>query len=343
MIQSLEKHLRKNWSNFFPNRAPPNNFYFILKRRLNRYQIFIFDERSKAPFCIMKTPLDQKKEWNVNEINLKFINNDKLFKNEIEVLNLINGTEIGDLRKTIPRVVFSGKLSDKLILIESALPGKNMINYTRVKTALLWKKTLENQADLVLKWLIDFHKRVSQSQVGLSGYDTKEIISSRKDPLGCALKDSWARKRYDEILGDVLAPDFGRKIPRVIVHGDFRVDNFLIDNNKLGVLDWERAFCSRFGLFDIFSYWARQGYLVYDPAARENAKDPFMTYSSFKATFFKHTGISGLVAHSIERYAETFNIKSNDVRAIFLLWLIEFWDTFELVEIFLKKENDFII
>ena len=70
MIQDLEAIVRKNWAAYFPGSAAPDNFRFILKRRLNRFQIFIFKDAGTMPLAVAKLPLDSCRELRENEINL---------------------------------------------------------------------------------------------------------------------------------------------------------------------------------------------------------------------------------------------------------------------------------
>lgn len=317
MIQELERILKENWHSFFPDKAVPDKFYFILKRRLHSYQIFVFTNKDKLPICIMKTPLEDKNGPIKNEINLIPKTGEELFQNEIDFLLKLERINLGRIRDTIPKILYRGEVANRKIILQSILPGINMIEYTS-------KNNLKKHAGIVLEWLIEFHKKTEQSSLVFDRANTQEFLTSFKE-------------------GECLATSvIGNSVPLVAVHGDFRVDNFLIDKNNLGVLDWERARFASFGLFDLFSYWARQGRLVCDARSEQSDKDPCITMKSFTATFLKGSKFSAIAEKSIISYCSAFNIKPETARFIFLLWLIEFWDNLQLAKIFLEKEKDFL-
>lgn len=317
MIQELERILKENWGSFFPDKAVPDKFYFILKRRLHSYQIFVFVEKDRLPICIMRTPLEDKNEPLINEFNLVSKKGEDLFQNEIDFLLKLERINLGRIRDTIPKILYRGEVANRKIILQSILPGLNMIEYT-------FQNILKKHAGIVLEWLIEFHKKTEQSSLVFDRANTQEFLTSFKE-------------------GEDLATSaIGNSVPQVAVHGDFRVDNFLIDKNNLGVLDWERARFASFGLFDLFSYWARQGRLICDAKSQQPDKDPCITTKSFIATFFKGSKFSAIAEESIVSYCSTFNIKPEAARFIFLLWLVKFWDNLQLAKIFLEKEKDFL-
>jgi hypothetical protein len=315
MIQELEKILKENWGSFFSDKAVSDKFYFILKRRLHSYQIFIFAGKDKFPICIMKTPLEDKNECIVNEINLVSMKSEDLFQNELSFLLKLEKINLGE--SSIPRILYQGEIANRKIALQSILPGLNMIDYTS-------QGNLKKHASIVLEWLIRFHKKTEQSNLVFDQANTRDFLASFK-------KDE-----------DLATLAIGNSVPLVAVHGDFRVDNFLIDRNKLIVLDWERSKFASFGLFDLFFYWARQGRLICDTRSERPDKDPCITTKSFIATFFKGNKISAMAEENILFYCNAFNIKPEATRFIFLLWLIEFWDNPLLMRIFLEKKKDFL-
>ncbi|MFC1590731.1 hypothetical protein ACFL42_04490, partial [Candidatus Omnitrophota bacterium] len=83
--------------------------------------------------------------------------------------------------------------------------------------------------------------------------------------------------------------------------------------------------------------------LMFDPVPGRLGIDPCITHKSFKITFFKDSDLSDFVQQSITRYTGAFGININAVKPIFLLWLIEYWDSLDLVNFFIEHERNFVV
>ncbi|MFC1590610.1 hypothetical protein ACFL42_03870, partial [Candidatus Omnitrophota bacterium] len=115
----------------------------------------------------MKTPVRDKNKPVRHEINLTSKDNEKLFENEIYILSKINSMDLGNIKDTIPNMIYAGEMLNRRISLESALPGRNMIDYVRARSHLLWKSGLKVRSERVAKWLIEFHKATHLSDEAL--------------------------------------------------------------------------------------------------------------------------------------------------------------------------------
>ncbi len=235
MLQELERVLLSKWEEFGNPGRKPEQFLYLLSAG----QFW----HSKSVLHVL--PRDQK----THRLIVKILNADlqlPLLENEYVRLKALHSQgNLRDLRPSIPRPLFFGRIAGHLLLIETYMPGVPFAKHSRKKEPGLFLT--------FATWLNAFHSRT----LHINGCLTEEQIGVYfLHPLEKALP---AIQRRCALLGflDRFRPRVeklsGTKLPLVFSHNDLSLNNVRFQGDRIGVIDWEFASDPDLPLFDLLN------------------------------------------------------------------------------------------
>ncbi len=145
----------------------------------------------------------------------------------------------------VPRKVCAGTLCGQPYFVESLCPGTVMLRPTAVRLQIV----VNEAAPL----LIAFHKTcVIKRLMDPTAFD--QIISPFFQEVLPFLKDEEMRSRFQYVIDGVRERLLGTLFPLVYSHGDFQVENMILDPSTLkieGIIDWDLSQSEGLPLHDL--------------------------------------------------------------------------------------------
>lgn len=316
IIQEIEKILQENLDKIRLS-GNLNSVKYLLVHGYNNIIIFIFCEGEKNPCAVAK--IDPHKRG--------------VLKTEHTILcNLEKEKNIAD---TISKSLGYISRPNEEIIIETTKKGKRLSHFN-----LLFKeKGFENISEMVTDWLIKLH---SLNKNGNSYILDDRILDGFYKEIEDTCKEDTDRflpfaKRLRQLFNQVK----GERILSVIEHGDFWPGNILIDDDNLGIVDWDKAKMEGYPICDLFEYYMHCSRLIYSPLYMRYLFDQTNLDDYIDNAVFD-SGIGGIVAKHINKYCRTLGISMQAVKTIFLWHFINKYKNPDILEIFFKNEDKFL-
>lgn len=213
----------------------------------------------------------------------------------------------------IPKVVWQGEISGKVVMVEKRLPGETLDT--------LWRDvSLENKDKIleeIYQFLLWLRKQTSKETISINtGHLYPDFYSFLSEDIENKLREIsvWAESSdivsaIKEIFADKnLAEMFNTK--PTLVHGDLIIHNLLSSGNNLsGVLDWE------FSLYGDADYDIARIYYYNECAKAYVDLDEDKTFEAdFTQRLIKKINDSGLILEP-DKFREKYKV----LRAFFFL------------------------
>jgi hypothetical protein len=97
----------------------------------------------------------------------------------------------------------------------------------------------------------------------------------------------------------------------IIEHGDFSLQNILIDNNQVGVIDWSDVVLDGRPLFDYFNFVLNAIFKL------RNTSDATELIQLFNFAFFEKNDISMIIKRYADSYLNALNIDKLNIKRLF--------------------------
>ncbi len=171
-------------------------------------------------------------------------NAENKFRNSVQILNSLKALD----NPLLPSIVAQGRGNDNYICIEQALVGKNILPGRLQASGP--RQRIYRQAFELLTEIQQFNAET----VTMEGRYYNELVAATVNDVagffGSDLSDAFDR------IGCFLESRFeNRKLPVVINHGDFTVDNLMFDGDRVtGLIDWEHARSRGLPLVDLLMF-----------------------------------------------------------------------------------------
>ncbi|MBI5118519.1 aminoglycoside phosphotransferase family protein [Candidatus Poribacteria bacterium] len=173
------------------------------------------------------------------------------------------------------------------------------------------KKISSGVVHAAVQWLIDLHQRTA-SYCGAEDLPIKKYVTDSLDTLNSLLPEEDG-ERICRIREFMCARLCKGRIPKVFMHGDYKVENILFDDKfrKIrAVIDWDLASEDGWPIVDLLYF------IVYNEIMRTNRSSDSILASIFEsAEFWRRNECLAL------SYCQAIDIDPSD----FFLFLILFW------------------
>lgn len=327
---TLEVFLRSRWQDIARKRGvPPEKFSYILRTGVDKIILFVFNDSAKVPHCVLKV---QRKPARGR------------LESETEIFKYLKDIKSSLMERSVPDIVYSGRMGDEPVLIENVIPGSCLEHSIPKGGSPSWKSRTKSNITLVVSWLTEFQHLTKSGELILDS----GAIDRYFDPVLGALEKydkstidkDYALSRIAELKRSVE----GKRIPLVVQHRDFGPSNIFLDGNNLTVLDWVWARKAGESLYDLFYFLSRYYFLMcHDP--KLNPVGNFETLAKFsEATFFRGKGyLHNMISELVKGYCRNMKIDIDVAKTLFLWQEIDKNKNFDILNLFFKKEDKFII
>ncbi|RIK43638.1 MAG: hypothetical protein DCC55_05200 [Chloroflexi bacterium] len=207
---------------------------------------------------------------------------------------------------TIPHLVTLEKYSGHLLLLETALSGQLM-------GPTVIRRQFDHCCDAVSNWLVEIQGPEPGAEPEAGEWFARLI----EQPLHAFTERfPWSREELKllEQMWTLIAPLRTAKLRFVFEHGDLSHPNLLLlENGKVGVVDWELAQPLGLPTYDLFFF------LTYAAFAKEKARTNTDCLAAFQTAFFGPTAWARPWVH---RYAVDLSLPTALLTPLFLIvWL----------------------
>lgn len=320
IIDRMNKVIVEEWNKVSTGLKDTKYFRYLLIHGYSNTIIFIFPTDKKFPSFIVK--FDRFKR--------------RVIQKEYEILTKLNKEPF--IKDTIPQPLGYFCNLEGEFIIQTALRGVNLLHSKLLSRG----KTLNNVFRIIIDWLIGLQTQ----QRDRESFFVDELLISRlyEDLENISREDkknSDIFSRYSHKLRNLFEQIKGENIPYVLQHGDFWPGNILMDNNKIGIVDWDRATETGFPLCDMLDFSLQCSRLFYSSLfERYQMHIAYIDRYAYNAFFER--GIEGLVKKYIDAYCLQLGISSGAAKVIFLWHLITKYKDLNVMELFFLNEAKFL-
>lgn len=316
----IENITRLHFKDFINDK---NRLRYILKSGPNTTTVFLFCNKDKNPFGILRISLKK------NRVD-----------REYKVLKIIENINTQKIQNISPLPVHYSTYSNLQIASYLYLAGREMLPNTKDLSILT------NHLILVRKWL------QSLGNLSPSSQQIDEIfpyISTLERFNTIFEKSKIEKKILEELFGrinDIENEVFNKNINKNICHGDLKPQHIFLKNKFeiVGVIDWE---CSFLGWTPIDWFYFICCYFCPIPLGVSLQEMLII----LKKAFFSDNEISQIILIETEKLFESLNIDKNLMYNFFILGLFNYiftivWSNLssfrETISIFYEKNSIFL-
>ena len=302
----LEEHLKENWDMYFPSRKQRGRMSLILVKSYRKNTVFVFEGDSKFPVCVARIA--------------SHLTGERL-RNNFVALEKIENLDLPALQGRYPRPLFYGKISDHEVMIQAFVRGQRMGKSIRTRKSPFWKGRFRANISLISNWLMEFHSKTIQNEKPTNKTDISLLCGPIKDKFD-------DHPGFLNTLSHSLDNTEGRLSFNVFQHGDLHIDNILVrKDGTIAVLDWDLAVPEGRPLWDLLdSSISCARVVVAGPSGDSDLSE------HLDITFFDNNDLSRIVAVTINKYVKYLGIDCHAAKTLFLLWLSDRFDDFQMLE-----------
>jgi len=218
------------------------------------------------------------------------------------------------VNKSIPLPVGLFSVGSETVAVETVISGSKLsvlLNRWKRNRASQVRKDIRRTSD----WLVAFKDGTLNGRQIFNG---RNSIESRLGLLEPHLAEIGVHSfKVTDIL--TLADDYqGLELPLAGEHGDLWPSNYFIDNNQVGIIDWENFAYAKHPLYDFFFFLTTYAFAY--PWSKWHKASPLQ---SFRKIFLKGNWYSELVLDAITRYFDVYAIPIEASACFFAQFIIE--------------------
>ncbi|PWT91795.1 MAG: hypothetical protein C5B54_04655 [Acidobacteria bacterium] len=271
----------------------------VKDRKIN---FFVFDHNSHEPVVLMKLARTSSYEQRLRD--------------EYRALNKV--VTLKTLSHTTPFPIGLFDYCNHVVLIEQCLPGDPLSVLLR-RHKRNGRDQMHQDISRAMNWLLTFQEGTRAETVLFEGSAVVEaalnLLKMRHN--GKQLADDFTQNLFQ------LAVEFtGLAIPRTASHGDFWPGNVLMNDSKIGVIDWDYFEPDQFPFNDAFlfitSYARTYPWQSWRWASRKEA---------FAHAFLEKNWFSQLMKETITDYLQELGIPEKSISLFYALFLMEMAST----------------
>lgn len=199
----------------------------------------------------------------------------------------------------VPRLVPTSSLPG---LLETVVPGRE-IHPARVR------RDPDRYLEAVVSWLIDLHV-ASRRLCGDAPSWWADSVERPLQRIEALFAPGTRERELTESTRALAEPLRAAGVPRVFEHGDLSAPNLLLDEDRVGVVDWELGNPDGLPASDLFFF------LTFVAFARSGANSTHRCREAFREAFF----VDGAWTQRwVRRYAARLELDSGSLPALFVL------------------------
>jgi len=301
----LEEHLRQNWNTYFPLRGEPRNVFFTIVKSNKKNMVFVFEEDSIFPVCVVKI---------ANHLTGKKLSNNFFALKKLEDLNL------PILKDVYPQPYFFGQIDNCEAMIQDFIKGQRMGKFVKSIKNPFWKISFTSNFFLINNWLMEFHKQTKQNVKPINKTNFTQLLYPIKNKL----------RNHQEIMNNLsffLRDVEGKLLFNVFQHGDLHIDNIIIKKEQaISLIDWDLSIVEGLPLWDLLNFSIFYTRITISG----NTRSGLLNY--LNATFIDNNNISKIVAAVLSKYIKYLGMDPQVAKFIFLLWLCNEFNDFQMLK-----------
>lgn len=311
-LNEIQSFILDNWKKYFQSKPEPSDFVFSIVKGRHKTIFYLFIIDSSEPRLVIKVSEGKDEDHRLireYESLLKLKKNDNL--------NII-----------VPIPFDLVTLGSRKILIESALIGSPMVFDIYPLESRKYKSAIEQNFELALNWLINFHKKTILREPFKNNIELKNLESHWFTYIKhlCNFNYYHGVDSEEEFFEIIKHPNF----TTVFSHGDFNPENILLEKGIVKVFDWEWSYHPGLPLIDLFTF------CVYHHIATTiigKARFRPMTDDDIIHVFSENTILGEIVMKYYNRYCDELKLSPEIQRIIFSLFLVRHISVKEITQI----------
>ncbi len=287
-MNAISAYILQEWERICPGRPVPDTLRCFLKtprfRASGHVLYFVFPDDGAAPELVVKVS--------------RLPGDDRWVDREAENLRRVQAARAEGF-DSIPRAAAHDDHAGLRMLVQTVVPGETMDRETV-------RRRPDECVDAVTTWLTDLHTATKTVA------DPAALPRLLDEPLDrfealCTGRpgEQDLVRRTREIMAPLRRPD----LPLVFEHGDLSAPNILIDEDRVGIVDWELADPAGMPAVDLFFF------LTFVAFARSRADDHRGWLAAFHNAFF---GPDAWAAPWIRRYAHALRLPPDSLEPLFV-------------------------
>lgn len=229
MIQSLESRVRKHWTDWFPEEASPRSLQTLLVGPIQdtpekEMICFIFKKGSNRPHVVVKIERS-------NGVK-------SLVSHEYRFLDHVRACLPEEWRFSVPRPLGLEPIEGRLNFLQTCLPGRHMEEDVPVSAAARDRSVMERQLSALADWWIVFRRATAPPSGVNRVFDWDAQIAAVLSEFARCFDLGPQEHRFLEEYRTRAASLGGAGVSLAGQHGDFCNVNIIVDNGRIGVIDW---------------------------------------------------------------------------------------------------------
>ena len=303
MIANLLQNVTGEWSHHFSSTGIQAGSRLTalkvgaLRGKDRKINFLIFEEGKRQPVLILKCTRSYSYQERLRQ----------------EYQALTDIAQTGAFHDSVPAPLGMFQYQDHLVTAESCLPGAllTVLLHRQQQTREETKTNLQRGRE----WIVAFQNRL---KTGKFRFNARAELERRIDLLHqhhevIQLPPSFVTNLFSR------AEELGTcSLPLVACHGDYWAGNFLVDGDRIGIIDWESYRKEQWPFIDAFLFVATYARIYHWGKWNWQSKD-----EPFSRGFFQHNWFSGLLHNYVSQYLRALDLPPETAHLFFSLFLIE--------------------
>jgi PST family polysaccharide transporter len=261
---------------------------------------FLFDKEASAPCAILKAG--------------DGLNSREILQREFETLKFLRKKMDASMLTTIPQPLAFFEHEGSWVLLESFIPGKSF--YAEIRNTFYPKRVARRHFSQANEWLIKFHRSTQTSVIQLTDKTIQKYVWEPLQDFSNLCKPTLDEQKMIFYIQKYAKKLKGKTLPVVASQGNFWPSNFLVEEDRVGIVNFEYFEKESLPFKDLFMLPA--SYSMYYPWRYGNWGQPTDTFS---AAFLEKTWISDLVKEYLMNYCEKMDIAPECIEVFFPIFL----------------------
>lgn len=269
MIQSLESRARDCWADWFPNDPAPKSLRSLIVGPFDdapekEMLFFLFKDKAARPHAVAKVA--------------RFPRAEPLVTHEYRFLKRVRTALPEEWKSSVPSPLGLERIEGRLVFLQSCLPGRHLEEDWPASASLRKRSEMEAVLDRLAEWWSVFRRATARPVEA----ETPEAGEGRPDRSDAKSIDEFV-KAFD------LEPDERRFLDHYRTHGtaqavagralgaqhgDFCNLNVIVNDQRIGVIDWAFGEEARLPWTDLYTF-ASTFYLISGRGPRPSVEEAF--------------------------------------------------------------------
>jgi len=238
-----------------------------------------------------------------------------IYRVEFETLEALESHGLNERQRTTPAPLGVWEEQGALITLQSALPGTLMKNLKGKE--LFSAERAAVTVDAVETWWTMFVERcgVQRERFSPQAYERVILTPVERFRRRFRMEDSQ-QHLLDRFYHDDSKLE-GIDLPLMVRHGDFCTANMVLEQERVGVFDWEFPLDARLPLMDLFYFFSSLRYPYQGVRGESTHLD------SFSAVYYEPGPLQRLLTESLHKACVQFDLPTDRLGVLLLFALIE--------------------